>query len=353
MSWYNTVELTDPHILWSRVRYLRALATLPFDRATLSESSAAYREYEKADAKLEKIMSDNGFHKEIVPPGYCAEACALAEKQFVSFRFALAGEWRAVYFNDPCSLTIFTGGESYITLQALTGGGSLPEAYKIASEAEELLDSKLEFAYSDKFGYLSSDISKCGSGVEFSSALYLPSLRHGTRLQEIKRKAESFGAVFSPFMSRYDNAGDIYVIEYRPAFRSDENHAVAIFSELIAAIIDDERRNERIIFSNKSTIIIDRAYRALGTLAYAKMIDEEEMLSLLSRIRLALSLEETKKNAPQISIALINSLVAEGLNNSVLSRDGCICESLDDCRAERASFLNRRLTMLGSESEIN
>lgn len=340
MSWYNTNESSNTHILWSRVRYSRDLAALPFKRDVGTQSRDTSERYAKTDSELNELMINNGFHEEILPTGLCAEACALAEKQFVSFAFVQADRSRAVYFNEPCSLTIFTGGESYMTVQALLAGSSLVEARKIASEAEEMLDREFEFAYSDKLGYLSSDISKCGSGVEFSVSLFLPSLRHGTRLQEFRCDAEAFGASFSPFMSKYENAGDIYIVSYRPSFLSDEEFTVRSFASFIESLVENEKKSERIIFANKSTLIVDRAWRAFGALAYAKSLDEDEMLSLLSRIRISLCLEQTKNYAPPCDLQSLNLLLAEGLNNSVISGASGGCANSEECKTVRAKYVN-------------
>ena len=337
MSWYNSNESTNPYILWSRVRYMRSISGLPFSR---SQSDATAREYESYDAHLEKIMSNNGFHKQALPSRGNLDTMALAEKQFVSVAFAKSDERGALYFNEPCSLAIYTGGECYITIQSLLGGAAFSESHKIASEAEELLDREFPFAYSDKLGYLYSDIALCGSGIELSCALYLPSARHGSRSHEIRGQADAFGASFSPFFSRYDNAGDIYVLTYRPTFPCNEDDEVTSFTQFIDRLIEKEKVQTRIIFATKSTLIIDRAYRALGTLASAKMIDEEEMASLTSKLRLALCLDEIKKGAPISDIPFLNTLFSESLNASVISNAGGACTSFDECRSLRAKYLN-------------
>ena len=337
MSWYNLNESTSPYVLWSRVRYMRSLAALPFLR---SHNEATAREYERKDERLEKIMIANGFHRYMLSKGESVDALSLVEKQFVSPAFAKSDEERALYFNEPCSLAIYTGAECYVTIQALLGGAALSEAHKIASEAEELIDCELPFAYSDKLGYLYSDIALCGSGIELSCALYLPSARHGSRSQEIRNLTDAFGASISPFFSRYDNAGDIYTITYRPPFLCNECEEVTAFSRFIDKLVEKEKVHGRIIFSTKSTLIIDKAYRALGTLASARMIDEEEMASLLSKIRLALCLEDTNHDAPISDVSFINTLFSESLNASVISNAGGACSSFDECRALRAKRIN-------------
>lgn len=341
MAWYTT-DQQHSHVMWSKVRYTRNIASLPFGSRE-ENKTAKFRQ------QLSEIMEQNGFHEDVLPSKICPDVLSLAEKQFVDHSFALAGGDRALYFNEPCSLTIYSGGDHHLNIQALLAGTALYEAYKIASEAEEMLDREFEFAYSDKLGYLAADPQICGSGIELSCALYLPTARHGVRFGEMARRAQAHAASLSPFLAKYDNAGDIYILSYIPCRVISEKKAILDFAELITKIIDDERINERIIFANKSTIICDRAWRALGTLASARSIDEEELFSLLSRIRLSLCLEEAQSDAPKLPLSLLSKLLAEGLSGSVVSIAGEECQSHDDCRIARAKNIKRHLIPICNE----
>ena len=272
MSWYDTQDNQNIHILWSKVRYTRNLAELRFG------FSGDGKNHEKFSQRLAEIMSRNGFHEEHIQKGFSPEVCALDEKQCIDQSFATSSHDRALYFNEPCSLTIYSGGDFHLNIQALLSGAALYEAYKIASEAEELLDGEFEFAYSDSLGYLASDISRCGSGIELSCALFLPTARHGARLGELMREAIAYGAMLEPFLAKYDNAGDIYILSYVPERTVNEKKAILDFSNLVNRLVEGECVSERIIFSNKSTIICDKAWRALGALSSARSVDEEELL---------------------------------------------------------------------------
>ena len=89
MYWYNSNESTNPYILWSRVRFMRSLAALPFSRPY---SDAVAREYEKQDERLDKTMSANGFHKQALSHCGNIDALSFAEKQLVSAAFTRASE---------------------------------------------------------------------------------------------------------------------------------------------------------------------------------------------------------------------------------------------------------------------
>ena len=345
MSWYDTNEQQNAHVLWSKVRYMRNIAALPFFPLPKEKSA----KFEKISKKLHDVMGANGFHEHPLPAGICPEALSLAEKQFVDYSFAVCGGERSLYFNEPCNLTIYSGGDFHLNVQALLSGLSLCEAHKIACEAEEMLDREFDFAYSDKLGYLASDVALCGSCLELSLCLYLPAAKHGTRYADMQREAAAYGATISPFLAKYDNAGDLYVLSYLCPRSLDEKKAILDISMLVNLLIDGEIHLERALFGSKSAMVSDRAWRALGLLATAKSIDEDELLSLLSRIRLSLALDSARIDAPPSSISLLNTLLCEGLSGSVASISGTDCRSLDDCRAYRAIQAKNHILPLCSQ----
>lgn len=345
MFWYNTEDAKNPHVLWSKVRYMRNIASLPFNARDKELTS----DHGTFSSRLSELMEANGFHSHQMTSSSCAEMYSLAEKQLIDYSFAIDNGERCLYFNEPCNLTIFSGGEFHLNIQALLSGLSLGEAHKIASEAEELLDREFSFAYSDKLGYLTSDIALCGSALELSVCLFLPAARHGARYGDMQREAAAYGATLSPFLAKYDNAGDLYVLSYIPSLALDEKKAISDFSALINLLVSSEISCEGIVFSNKSTIISDRAWRALGTLATARMIDEDELLSLISRIRLAIALPACRDGAPKCPISLLNTLTCEGLNGAVAASLGSSCHSLDDCRVGRADGARKYILPLISQ----
>ena len=125
--------------------------------------------------------------------------------------------------------------------------------------------------------------------------------------------------------------------------------SISDISLLATRLVEGEMRLERALFGSKNAIVCDRAWRALGLLATVKSIDEDELLSLLSRIRLSLALDSARIDAPPSSISLLNTLLCEGLSGSVASVAGTDCRSLDDCRAYRAIQAKNHILPLCSQ----
>ena len=171
MSWYTSTGSSPNHVLFSKVRYIRNEAKRSFYH--LLDSKRA----QETLNKLNSLLTSNGFRGETIAQGISPALLSLCEKQFIERDFAYSDRPRALYLNEPCNLLVAVGGRELISISSVTSGLSVIEAENMASKAEELIDREITFAYNDKLGYLSPSPECTGSGLYFSAALYLPSLR--------------------------------------------------------------------------------------------------------------------------------------------------------------------------------
>lgn len=319
------------YVLFSKVRYIRNLAKHNFSHLL------DHKRAQEAAGKLDSILTANGFRGESTVSGVNPAILSLAERQLVERDFVYSDRPRSLYLNDPCNLVIAIGGEQLISISSVVAGLSVIEAKNMASEAEERIDREMTFAYSERIGYLSPDCSDCGSGIRFSAALYLPSLRiRGA--ESLNSALLPLGMTLAPMFAH--NCGDLYTVSYTPHFLADEDAASVFFSDTVAALADKEKIELGIIFEGKGKIIYGEARRALGALLYCESMTEGEMLTHISAIRLCHCIS-ADAHAALPSVADLNFLCAEGLNASVTATSKELCSSMEDCERIRASLLSR------------
>ena len=343
MSWYTTLGSSPDHVLFSKVRYVRNEAKRNFYH--LLDSKRA----QETLNKLNSLFTSNGFRGETVAQGISPAILSLCEKQLIEPDFVKSDRPRALYLNEPCNLVVAIGGRDLISISSVTSGLSVIEAENMASKAEELIDREITFAYNDKLGYLSPSPSSVGSGLTFSAALYLPTLRNDGG-EALRRSLSARGLLLTPMFNASTYTSDLYLLSYTPYFLADEDAATVFFSDTVANIIASEKEAIGIKYDAKDKIIYENARRALGFLLYSESITECEMLEKLSEVRLALctSKEIPAKELP--SVQDLNYLCAEGLNSSVAvsAKDGC--NSIDECNFLRAELIKR---YINHKNEVN
>lgn len=332
MSWYNTPGPYNNYVLFSKVRYVRNLSKQNFPHRLDTKRA------EETLLKLDTLLSSNGFRGENIACGVTPTILSLSERQLVEYDFAYSEHRRALYLNDPCNLVIAIGGEDFISISSVVPGLSVIEAKNMASEAEDMIDREFSFAYIDNVGYLTANVSDCGSGFTISAAIYLPSLRLANSLEKVRRRLSIAGMTLAPMFN--GAVGDLYILSYTPHYLSDEDATTVHFSDTVVSLIEKEKSDLGMFFSGKGKIIYADARRALGSLLYSESVSECEMLTHLSSIRLCHCLSAEAKPNSLPSISELNYLTAEGLNASVivLSREGCA--SIEECEAERSSLIS-------------
>lgn len=335
MSWYTATGSSPNHVLFSKVRYIRNEAKRNFYH--LLDSKRA----QETLNKLNSVLTSNGFRGESVAQGVSPAMLSLCEKHFIECDFAYSDRPRALYLNEPCNLLVAVGGRDLISISSVTSGLSVIEAENMASKAEELIDREITFAYNDKLGYLSPAPECTGSGLTFSAALYLPSLRLCGGFETLQKCLGARDLSLFPMFSGTECRSDLYILSYIPYYLADEDSATVFFSDVVSAIVDREKDQIGISLGERDRIIYENARRSLGTLLYAESVSESEMLARLSDIRLALCMQ--KENPPKEfpSVQDINYLSAEGLNSSVAASAKEGCNSLEQCDALRASLIKR------------
>lgn len=333
MSWFDSEGKQPYHVIFSQTSYIRNAANLPFLGKCDNKSLTAISD------KIDSLLLKNGFRRENLPEDDKIRLGALFEKGFISSDLLRATPLRAIYFNEPCSLAVSVGGKDLLTVRSLLPGLSVTETRNIASGAEELLDSEIEFAYRDATGYLSPTPSRCGSGAEFTALLYLPSLRLCGTEESLRQRLSRSNADLFPFL-KDKCEGDLYILTHSPSHCCDELLSAEAFDGILAKVVEEELAAERIIFSGSSKIMIDKAWRAYGTLLYARNLSAQDMLSLSSSIRIALANCDTKTaKLPPISATLLNTMIGKGLDCSVISEMGA-CRSIEECNERRAELVS-------------
>ena len=94
-------------------------------------------------------------------------------------------------FDKLCQLFGILNGKDHLHLQWIDTQGNLEKAYTDFMKVENELGNALDFAFLPKFGYLTSDLSNCGTGLTVSIYLHLPALiRKGQLMEALNQSKE-------------------------------------------------------------------------------------------------------------------------------------------------------------------
>lgn len=212
---------------------------------------------------------------------------ALVENSRVSRGYAFEADSLVAADDDPRRAYLFGKADQLCVVARLPGLAS-GAAWALAREGLEGKAWPEPFAFDSEFGYLSSRVEGCGTGLGLSAELHLPALAASGLLDKALRSLMAAGlAVRGFYGSDSGSAGELYEISTEWSYGSRASDMAAAFDDSLSRLAESERRARLEIARKESESILDRAGRAIGILGHCRYIDPVEAAELLSALRLA------------------------------------------------------------------
>jgi protein arginine kinase len=166
-------------VLSSRARVMRNLRGYRFPHV------ASHVELQRAMKTVLDAASDSDLHLEVLRHISPAERDYLVGSRLASPDFDAHRHGRALLLDEARSLSVMINEEDHLRVQALTAGWSIESAHVLAQRCVSTLESRIDFAWSPKFGYLSASPFNAGEGRRLSCMLHLIGLAQTKRLPQM------------------------------------------------------------------------------------------------------------------------------------------------------------------------
>ncbi len=287
-GWYKNKAENDDIVVSSRIRLARNLSDLPFPKR-MNESQLKDLK-ERIKKAIDKINADiygkmKFIEMDDVPE---IEINAMVERHVISPDFAKNCGGRAIAISQDESISIMIGEEDHLRIQVTCGGMSLEKAYEIADNLDSELSRQLNFAYDSEFGFLTECPTNIGTGLRASVMLHLPVTEARGAISEITGAVSKIGLTVRGMYGEGSKAlSSLYQISNQITLGISEKSAVENLKIITEQIIDKEKKEREEL--NKLELE-DLVYRAYGTLTNARLINSEELMSLISKIKLGISM---------------------------------------------------------------
>ena len=340
-SWYMSVSDKDDIAVSSRIRLARNIEGLPFpsrmndsDRKNLNEKvKKAVLESNTPFAKSLKFinMSD-------VPEN---EKFSMVERHIISPEFATSKKERAIIISEDESISIMIGEEDHLRIQVIYSGLQLEKAYDVAEKLDILLCDSLNFAFDSNLGFLTECPTNLGTGLRASVMLHLPVVESEGGISDLAQSVNKIGFTVRGMYGEGSKAsGALYQISNQITLGISEKNALDNLKIITTQLIERERKARADLNKIK---IEDTCMRALGILSNARILSSEELIKLISKIKLGISLGIIKTEE-------INPvrLLVEAQPYMLMRKFGTM--SADERDIYRANFVRQELAK--KESEI-
>lgn len=287
-SWYTSPAPENDIAVSTRIRLARNLEGLPFP----SRMTAAQREEVNQKVKKAILESNTPFAKKLrfiamkdVPEN---EIGAMVERHIISPEFAADSDGKAIIISDDETVCVMIGEEDHIRIQVILGGFQLEKAYEIANQIDDLLAAGLSYAFDEQLGFLTECPTNLGTGLRASLMLHLPLLQSSGAIREIADSIQKIGfTVRGMYGEGSKSLCDFFQISNQITLGITEKNALDNLAVIARQIIEKEREERKKVDPVKME---DLVYRALGVLENQRLLSSKEMATLVSRIKMGISM---------------------------------------------------------------
>jgi protein arginine kinase len=305
-SWMSDEGPDSDIVLSSRIRFARNLDEYNFPTLfTSGEAEAvvgtimerASNTSAAAFGQLEMIKMDE------IPP---LQKRVLVEKHLISPNLAENSVHGAVLLSENEEVSIMINEEDHIRIQCLFPGFQLSEALQAANEIDDWLEEYVNYAYDEKFGYLTSCPTNVGTGLRASVMMHLPGLVLTQQMNRIVPAINQLGLVVRGIYGEGSEAlGNIFQISNQTTLGKSEEDIVDDLKSVVSQIISQERSAREALAKTSNIQLEDRVFRSYGTLANSRIIETKEAARCLSDLRLGIDMGFIKN----ISKSILNELM--------------------------------------------
>ncbi|MEM7680761.1 MAG: protein arginine kinase [Planctomycetota bacterium] len=327
-------------VISSRVRLARNLAGYPF-----VSKAGRRQQFEVLERCREQVVSKRLADEVIwvdLSDSPAMDRQLLVERHLISRQHA-AGENktpRAVAIGSDETWAVMVNEEDHMRLQVLRSGMQLGDAYAQAQRIDDVLEEKLDFSFSRRFGYLTACPTNVGTGLRVSVMMHLPGLVISREIEKVKRAARDMHlAVRGLFGEGSEHLGDLFQVSNQTTLGKAEEEILSEFEHTVVPnIIEYENQARQALARQRSALLDDKIWRAWGVLTHARALATDELLQMLSHVRLGVNLGRLT----EIDIRTVNELF---LLSQPAHLQAVLQEDLDPAarRVARADLVRRKL----------
>ncbi|MBS0658236.1 MAG: protein arginine kinase [Verrucomicrobia bacterium] len=276
-------------VISSRVRLARNVKAHPFPGWARKADRLAVLEVVKPAVEALPQMEDA--FSEYLQDLSATEKQILVERHLISREHAAKSGGSAVVMNREQTLSIMINEEDHLRMQAIQPGFQLKTVFKSIDEVDTRLEEKLDYAFSEKLGYLTACLTNVGTGMRASAMLHLPALVLDDKVNQVIQAVNKIGlAVRGLYGEGSEAMGNLFQISNQTTLGEREEDILGRLNKVIEQIIEHELNARAALLQRKTVTLLDQVGRAFGILRHAHSITSKEALNLLSFIRLGIDL---------------------------------------------------------------
>ena len=233
------------------------------------------------------------------------EKRVLVEKHLISPYLTKARD-PGVLLSENEKLSIMINEEDHIRIQLYFPGFQIKRALEDAFRLDDWLEEKVDFAFDEKWGYLTSCPTNVGTGMRASVMVHLPALVIAKRINKMIPAINQFGFVVRGIYGEGSEAlGNVFQVSNQITLGKSEEDIVEDLENVITRLVEQEREARKHLMQRSGKQLENQIFRSYGVLKYGRIIESQEAAGRISNVRLGIDLGIIK----DVSQSVLNELM--------------------------------------------
>ena len=173
--------------------------------------------------------------------------------------------------------------EDHLRIQCLLPGLQLEEALQEANRYDELLEQRLDYAYDERWGYLTVCPTNVGTGLRgFSDAAFAGTCCYQAVKPILSAIAQVGLAVRGIYGEGSETTGNLVQISNQVTLGQSAEEIVSNLFGVTRQIVEQEKQVRQVLLNEDRDRTADRVNRAYGVLSHARLLSSQEAMQLMS-----------------------------------------------------------------------
>jgi protein arginine kinase len=308
LGWLDASGPFSEIVLSTRVRLARNLQGHAFGkRARVNDRAAVIERLRRAMERVDLL--EGGSLRELRDLDARSRRILL-ERRLVSRDLLgeagepLPGAGVLVAGRDP--LSVMVNEEDHFRLQSLLSGLRLQDAWSLVDRLDEEMGQEVPYAFHPEFGFLTSCPTNAGTGLRASVLMHLPGLVLTKEIGRVLQGLTQVGLTFRGLWGEGSEVvGNFFQLSNQTTLGKSEPDLVDHLDRIVRQVIQYEVHARQVLLRDAPMPTEDKIWRAYGLLRFARTLSFDELMNLLSGVRLGISL----KLLPGLRVYTLNRIM--------------------------------------------
>ena len=343
LKWYEQVRMeSGSNYISSRIRLARNWKEYKFpDKLTTAEAGEMIQRLRNELEGLDKAAGE-AFYGTMVAQIPEVSRMAMRERRVFNSGIVDRKTPVGLMLSESEDISLVLNGDDHIRLQLLAPNNRLYQLWDRANRLDDCINEHVNYAFSDRYGYLTSFPTNVGTGMRANVVVHLPALSTGKQFPKLLESLTRFGVTIrGVYGTEKENPGSLYDIANAKTLGLSEKEILDLVTKVASRLNNEENQVRRKSLENHRLERVDEAFKAYGLLKYARKLSLKDALNYISQVMAGITDGIVKMEEP---CSLYRLYLGVQPSNLISSAEGPVDREKID--AVRADYIRKELPEL-------